>query len=239
MKITEITKKIHAYLGESEPWDNDGVMVELGHEITKIAVCLDATSKNISLASEAGADAIITHHPLIFKPISSISGSDTAKRVICCIQHGLSAAAFHTCLDMFDGGVNDVLCSRLDIKNISPFVPYGRIGDVPKQSFADFCAHAAKSLGCIPFQKVDSSRIVSRVAVVSGSGKDEVREAYLAGADTFLTGEASHAAMIEAEEYGINLVCCGHFETENIVVPTLADIIKTNFPDIEVITLGI
>ena len=238
MKITEIASIIHAYLGNSELWDNDGVMLESGHDVHKIAVCLDVTSANIALAKSAGADAIVTHHPLIFKPLSRLAGDSTSTRLIKCIENGHSVASFHTCLDIAEGGVNDTLCEKLGIENTTAFLPFGRIGDVREQSFADFCVFASEALKCIPFQTVDAGRSVRRVAVVSGGGKDEVRDAYDAGADTYLTGEASHSAMIDAAEYGINMLCCGHFETENPVVPVLAGIISKHFPDIEVITLG-
>lgn len=238
MKITEIASILHEKFGASEPWDNDGVMLELENEIKKIAVCLDVTSETANKAHALGADAIITHHPLIFKPLSRIADDSTSKRVIKCIQNRISVASFHTCLDIYNGGVNDTLCEKLHIENAVPFLPFGRIGDVSEQSFDEFVAFSSEALCCTPFQTVDAGRRVKRVAVVSGGGKDEVRDAFKAGADTYLTGEASHAAMIDAKEYGINLICCGHFETENVVVPVLSDIIKSEFPDIEVITIG-
>ena len=182
--------------------------------------------------------ARVPMHPLIFKPLSRLAGDSTSTRIIKCIENGLSVASFHTCLDIAEGGVNDTLCEKLGIENTTAFLPFGRIGDVREQNFADFCVFASEALKCIPFQTVDAGRSVRRVAVVSGGGKDEVRDAYNAGADTYLTGEASHSAMIDAAEYGINMLCCGHFETENPVVPVLAGIISKHFPDIEVITLG-
>ncbi len=239
MTVTEISAVLRGIFGESQPWDNDGVMVESGLPVTKIAVCLDATTKNISVARAQGANAIITHHPLIFKPISSFNGDATSRRVYQCIKNNISVASFHTCFDTYNGGVNDLLCERLEISEALPFVPYGRIGSVTPRSFEEFSKFAEERLSCVPFQTVNSNKTVSKVAVVGGCGKDEVTDAYLAGADTFLTGEASHAAMIEAEEYGMNLLCLGHFQTENIAVPALAEIIKSNFPHIEVITIGV
>ena len=154
----------------------------------------------------------------------------------CLKESGLTA--FFTRSSAANIPVNMTLCEKLGIENTTAFLPFGRIGDVREQSFADFCVFASEALKCIPFQTVDAGRSVRRVAVVSGGGKDEVRDAYDAGADTYLTGEASHSAMIDAAEYGINMLCCGHFETENPVVPVLAGIISKHFPDIEVITLG-
>ncbi len=239
MKITEISGIIHTYLGESQAWDNDGVMIELDNEINKIALCLDVTSKNVKKAKAQNADAIISHHPLIFKPVSSLCGDGTSKRIFECVKNNISVASFHTCLDVFDGGVNDVLCERLDIQNVRHFVPYGRIGTLKEEkSFEEFCKNAECALKSKPFQVVKSKGFVNTVAVVGGCGKDELYSAYLAGADTFLTGEASHSAMIEAEELGINLVCFGHFETENIILPRLKGIIEKLFPNIEVFIIG-
>ena len=223
----------------TESYDNAGLLLgSMSAPAERILVALDATPAVIDEAIAHQAQLIVTHHPLIFKPLSRLAGDSTSTRIIKCIENGLSVASFHTCLDIAEGGVNDTLCEKLGIENTTAFLPFGRIGDVREQSFADFCVFASEALKCIPFQTVDAGRSVRRVAVVSGGGKDEVRDAYDAGADTYLTGEASHSAMIDAAEYGINMLCCGHFETENPVVPVLAGIISKHFPDIEVITLG-
>ena len=240
MRVGEFDRIMRSELGRGEAWDNDGIMLDLGGDIKKAAVALDAASPVIAAAESAGAQLLVTHHPLIFHPMDRVSDDSQSLRLIRCVRAGISVASYHTCLDIYAGGVNDCLCGALGIEDTTPFLPYGRVGRLQRpMSFANFIEYCSKRLNCKPFQLVDSRRAVSRVAVVSGGGKDEVRDAYLSGADTFLTGEASHDAMIDCAEYGINLICCGHFETENVVVPKLAKLINSLINDIEVITLGV
>ena len=68
---------MRALLGESEPWDADGVQIDCGGDIKKALVALDCTSGALKRAKETGADLIVTHHPLIFRPLSSIKASDS------------------------------------------------------------------------------------------------------------------------------------------------------------------
>lgn len=219
----------------SEPWDNDGVDVipVKNMEVTRVLCALDCTSVAIETAKKLGCNVIVTHHPLVFKPLGEISYTDSVgKRVIECIKNDIAVISFHTRLDIVENGVNDVLASILGLENIESFIPYGRIGDVEKQSFSEFANHVAKVLtldvNAIPMVK--ASETVSRVAVVSGSGKDEINAVLDAGADTFVTGEVMHNHMIDCKELGLNLICGTHYATERIIVPFLADMVRKYVP---------
>jgi putative NIF3 family GTP cyclohydrolase 1 type 2 len=80
----------------------------------------------------------------------------------------------------------------------------------------------------------DAGKIVRRVAVLGGSGSDDVSAAIEAGADTFLSGEFKHSYLTEAPECGINLVAAGHFHTENPICKTLAAWIAEAYPTLTV-----
>lgn len=213
-----------------EEWDNDGIMVspDAGREVKKVIIALDATSSAIDCAKSVGADAIVTHHPLIFKGLSSLDCADSVgKRVIECVKSGIAVLSYHTRLDSVAGGVNDCLAEVLGIKNTSDFLPFGRFGELDyEMDFASFVIHCEKSLGEKAISMVNAGKRIKKVAVVSGGGKDFVRDAYLAGADAYVTGEASHSALIEAEEYGINMLCLTHHATERVVLPALGELVK-------------
>ena len=68
------------------------------------------------------------------------------------------------------------------------------------------------------------------MAVISGSGKDEIKEVLASGADTFVTGEVMHNHMIDCKELGLNLICGTHYATERIILPVLADIVSKYVP---------
>lgn len=235
MNVTEFDKNMRAIFGESESWDHDGIQIDCGNDLKKAIVSLDCTGGAVVKAARSGADIIVTHHPLIFRPLSHVSkGDSVGGRVMAACRAGISVAAYHTCLDIAPGGVNDCLCRALGISDTYAFLPFGRLGNTEKTlSFAEFVQKSENALGVKAQNAVDCGRPVRRVAVVSGSGKDEVRDAYEAGADTYVTGEASHAAMIDCREYGVNLVCLTHFATENVVLPFLAEKVKQFVPEVE------
>jgi dinuclear metal center YbgI/SA1388 family protein len=215
----------------SEPWDNDGldVVPDKNAEITGVLCALDCTSVAVNRATELGCNVIITHHPLVFKPLGSVICDDSVgKRVIECIKRGIAVVSFHTRLDIIEGGVNDILAETVGLKNISDFIPYGRIGDVDEVGFEEFARHVAAVLGLNinELGLVKSKNTVKRVALVSGCGKDEIGDAINAGADTFITGEVMHNHMLDCKEMGINLICATHYATERIVLPLLANKVK-------------
>ena len=208
----------------SEPWDNDGRMV-IPHretEVTGVLCALDCTSGAIARAKELGCNVILTHHPLIFKPLASLADTDSVgKRVIACVESGIAVLSYHTRLDSLEGGVNDCLAEALGLRNITSFLPYGRIGEVEEQPFETFVSHVGTALETKELSLVKATPAVKKVALVSGSGKDEIREALETGADTFVTGEANHSSMLDCMELGLNLICGTHYATERVVLPFL------------------
>ena len=219
----------------SESWDNDGRMVipDPEAEVTKVLCALDCMSVAIDLAIKNGCNVIVTHHPLIFKPLGAVVPDDSVgRRVIECIKRGIAILSYHTRLDSMQGGVNDTLANLLGIKNSGAFLPFGRIGDVDEQRFYDFAKKTAEtlSLDICSLGLVKATETVKRVAVISGCGKDEIKEVIAAGADTFVTGEVMHNHMIDCKELGLNLICGTHYATERIIVPVLADIIRKHVP---------
>lgn len=218
-----------------EEWDNDGKMIITNpdSEVTRVLCALDCTSEAIDAARAWACNVIVTHHPLVFKPLGSVSYEDSVgKRVIKCIKNGISVLSYHTRLDVMEGGVNDKLAAILGMENVESFIPYGRIGDVEDPDFAghaltfhDFLGLVAKRLSIDPSEiaYVRSKDSVKRVAVVSGCGKDEIRAAVNAGADTFVTGEVMHSHLIDCKELGLNLICATHYGTERIILPFIAE----------------
>ncbi len=227
---TELDKLIPREL--SEPWDNDGAMVipNKATEITGVLCALDCTSVAIEKAKALNCNVILAHHPLIFSGIKAVTPDDcVGKRVIECIKNGIAVLSYHTRLDSMEGGVNDILASRLGIESAEAFVPFGRIGDISEQSFADFAKSVALALN-IPnseLKLVNATGKVKRVAIISGCGKDEINTVITAGADTFVTGEVMHNHMLECKERGLNLICGTHYATERFIAGKLAQMAGT------------
>ena len=223
-------------------WDNVGLLCGSGTaNVTKVLVALDPFEYVCKEAAEWGAELIVTHHPIIFKPLTGITDETSIGRGIMTLcRHGISAINAHTNLDCAAGGVNDVLAETLELSNIVP-IPYGdgatsllRCGNVKKQTMTDFLAHVKDALGCGGLRYVDSGKPVCKVAVGGGSCADEMQDALAAGCDTFVTADVKYNQFWDAHDLGLNLIDAGHFCTENPVMAVLANKISAQFPEIQV-----
>ena len=206
-----------------EPWDNDGLMCASDDtvEVRRALVSLDVTEDIVDYAISNDIDLIVSHHPLIFKPIGSICEDDhVARKLIKLIKNDVAVISFHTRADKVEGGVNDLLCDILKIRNAIPFGEgeLGRIGDLDEElNMEDFSYLLKGLLDCDGVKVADACIPVGRVAVVGGDGKSYIPAALAAGADTFVSGRIGYNTMIEAAEMGINLLEAGHFFTEDPV----------------------
>ncbi len=233
--ISDYIDKISPYSTKCD-WDNCGILVgDDEKEVNKIAFALDLTVETLTSAANFGADLIITHHPIIFKPLNSfIKGSLAYELAIL----GMSAISAHTCFDCADGGVNDVLCEILGITDAVGVpsddckVPMARIGKVSSVSADEFAHSVAEKLGALCRVSL-SDKTIGRVAVCGGSGMDFFDQAVLMGADAFVTGDASHHHFLEASHRGITLIAAGHFETEAPAMIRLMDMVSNEFKELE------
>jgi dinuclear metal center YbgI/SA1388 family protein len=215
---TELSKRIPCEL--SEEWDNDGLMcsVDLTQTVKRAICTLDITEEVCDYAVEMGVDLIVSHHPLIFKPLSSLTEENNiARKLMKLTSSGISVFSFHTRADKMPGGVNDILAELVGIRDAVPFGEggLGRCGNIPEpMSLEDFAYKVKMQLGTDCLKYADAYNTVSRVCVVGGDGKDYVKDAVKMGADTYVSGRISYNMMEEAAELGINLIEAGHYFTE-------------------------
>ena len=230
-----------------EHWDNVGLLCgSKTAPVTKILVALDPFEHVCREAAEWGAQLIVTHHPIIFQPMKSVTDSTSIGRSIMHLcRHSISAINAHTNLDCTPGGVNDVLAQALGLDHIqviSPAgtneegIPYGllRCGEVDSQPLDTFLDTVKKTLQCRGIRFVDGGKPVRKVAVGGGSCAGAMLDALDAGCDTFVTADIKYNQFWDARELGLNLIDAGHFYTENPVVAVLAKQLQAAFPHIEV-----
>ncbi len=106
----------------AEDWDNVGLQVgDPQAIINKIVVCLDAEELAVETAKETGAQLIIAHHPLIFRPLKRITPTDTTGKVLfSAIKNNIAIASAHTNLDRAADGLNDWLATTLQLSKSAP-----------------------------------------------------------------------------------------------------------------------
>ena len=242
MTVRQLYTVLSARMPESdrEEWDNDGVMCapDLDREVRHAVVALDVTEEIADYALEVGADLIVSHHPLIFHPVRSLTEDDpTARKLMKLSAGGVAVFSFHTRADKAAGGVNDLLADALDLADVEPFGEggLGRIGNFEEDmSLEEFAFTVKEQLGSPRVILSDGYKRVRRVAVVGGDGKSYIAAAAAAGADTFLSGRIGYNVMEEAAERDINLVEAGHFYTENRVTEFFSALLSAAVPDMEV-----
>ncbi len=223
-----------------EPWDNDGLMCSPDGtmQVGRALVTLDVTEEIVDYAIESGFDLIISHHPLIFSPMKSVTDEDhVARKVIKLISSGVSVFSFHTRADKVYGGVNDRLAELVGLKNAVPFGEgdLGRIGKLDDTyNLEDFAYKVKMAINSDVIKYADAFNTVSRVALVGGDGKSYVKAAIEEGADTYISGRIGYNVMEEAAEMGINLIEAGHYFTEQPVTEFFRELLLELDPDLYV-----
>ena len=232
-------KKLYEKLCERIPeelsceWDNDGIMcsADFSAEVNNVLITLDVTEEIVDYAISRNFDLIISHHPLIFKPINRLTEeSHISRKLIKLISNNVAVFSFHTRADKVAGGVNDLLADYIGLVDVVPFGSdgLGRIGTLPdERELENFAEDVKMQLGADGVRYADAYNSVKRVAVVGGDGKDYVKEAIAAGADTYLSGRLSYNVMEEAADMGINLVEAGHYFTEFPVTSFFSSLVSS------------
>jgi len=122
MKLSKIIECLEKWAPPSlqEEYDNSGLLIgNSENEIKGILVTLDCTESVINEAIKKKCNLIISHHPLIFKPIKKINGSNYVERsIIKAIRNSISIYSIHTNLDNIISGVNNKIADKIGLKNI-------------------------------------------------------------------------------------------------------------------------
>jgi dinuclear metal center YbgI/SA1388 family protein len=224
----------------AEEWDNSGLQVGRKEApAQRIALALDPSLPAIEAARQAGAHVLLTHHPLIFKPLKSLDLDEPAAAAVgLALQSGLTVISAHTNLDVALGGVGWTLAGRLGLSEVEPLEPMAATGPGPGAAFGfGIVGHLEKDLTfaeLIEFvkQKLELKGVrtaarprntVRKIALMPGSGGGFVGQAKRKGAEVLLTGDVSHHQARDAEFLGLGLIDAGHFATERPVLKTLAE----------------
>lgn len=231
-------KDFYGYLNSIAPfetqedWDNSGMLVgDMNAEVKKAAVVLDITHEEIKKAKAIGADLIISHHPVIFNPIKSVTKGSVPYELV---ASSINALCCHTPLDIADGGTNDSLAKLLGINVTRADDPILRLGTVEPTTAQELAGKIANTLNT-KVRYADAGKTIKKIAICTGAGCSLIEAA--GEIDAFITGDASHHNFLDCVQAGITLIAAGHYETEIIVVSVLVKKLQAQFPDIEIIDI--
>lgn len=242
-------------------WDNVGLLAGRDNkEVTRIYIALDATDEVIEEAVNAGADMLVTHHPLIFGGIKRINNQDfLGRRLLKLIGNDISYYAMHTNYDvcgMAELSAEKMGLAHTEVLEVTCEEPcgqpqqtasgeacagrvykgLGKIADVDGGMTLRECCSRVKKAFSLSEVKVfgDLERKVKRTAICPGSGKSVIPEALRRQADVLITGDIGHHEGIDSEAQGLSIIDAGHYGIEHIFVEDMGQYLRGNLSGVEV-----
>jgi dinuclear metal center YbgI/SA1388 family protein len=237
MRRDDLTRYLDDYLhiGDIADYGPQGLQVEGSDEITRIAFTVDAGLPCIEAAIKVGAQMQIVHHGLFWGAQEPIRGP-FGKRIRRLIQADLNLYAAHLALDAHPEVGNNVEMARLLELAVDSWFCNAKGTDIGVLCPAPEGLELGKLVETVRARLGTEPRVLAhgpkeprRIAIVSGSAISHAAEAAALGADTFLTGETSHASFYAAYEYGMNVIFAGHYATETVGLKALGRHINGRF----------
>lgn len=230
MNRTDLVAYLDDYLhiDDIADYGPQGIQVETANtDINRIALAVDVSPAVIETAVSWQADMLLVHHGILWRQVERIAGP-LGMRVQQLMAHGLNLYAAHLPLDAHpEVGNNAVLGKLFGIGEsewwCSPTnVLIGVVGDLSTPlKLDDLVSQVNSQLHTKARLLAHGPDQVKRLAILSGFGADKVAEVKKLGADTYLTGETSHANFWAASDFGINVIFAGHYATETVGVQAL------------------
>lgn len=256
MTLYDIVSAIEvcAPLSLQESWDISGwqaTPVDTSSECSGVMLCLDVTPEVVAQAAAAGCNLIISHHPLLFRAVRTLTGATPAERsIIAAIAHGIDIYSSHTALDAAPiAGVSRHLGSALGLTDMRPLSPsaidpeagIGIVGRVDGSPISrDELIARVKQVYNAPYVRVtrgpeadSSAPSISTIAICSGSGGDLIGDAIRAGAQAYITSDVRYHDFLD-HGHDILIVDTGHFESEICTKSIFSNIISQKFPNFAV-----
>lgn len=222
-----------------QSYDNSGICAgSRDIEVTRILTALDITHDVVDEAEDKDCQLVISHHPVIFRPIRVASMDNPAVRLAALEKAAICA---HTSFDSAEGGMNDLLAEKLGLKTVEVLdydegKPMGYVCETDRSYTAEELARLCKErLGCTVVRFTPTAEEITRVGICSGSGGGLLNAARAKGCPALITADCKHSDLVAARNDRFCLIDAGHYHTENIFHEYLAEKLTERFPSLEVI----
>lgn len=225
-------------------WDNVGLLVgRKEKEVKRIYVALDLTEEILVKAIEEKADMIVTHHPMIFSPLRTITDENfIGRRVVKLLQHDIAYFAMHTNYDVMrmadlSADILNLKCQEvLERTSTQEDLGIGKIGICEKEMTLIQCAKLVKEKFHLDAVQVfgKEDKCIQKIAVCAGSGKSVISVAIDKGADVLVTGDIGHHEGIDAVERDLAIIDAGHYGLEHIFIKDVSETLIRIFPELSV-----
>jgi len=229
-EVVEALERLYP-VDTASSWDRVGLVTgDLDQPVSLVHFAVDPTLAVIDEARAAGADLLLTHHPLLLRGVHSVATTSAkGAAVTSLVVNDIALYVAHTNADVASPGVCDALASACGLVDLEPLevdelsgTGHGRVGSLAHPlTLRDF----AQSLSVVLPMAVGGIRVagpadalVTRVAVVGGAGDHMFDAVRASGADVYVTADLRHHPALEAREEARGgtpyLVDAGHWATE-------------------------
>lgn len=223
----------------AEEWDNVGLLVGSGSTpVERILIALDGTLEVIEEAKDFGAQLIVAHHPIMFRPLKNLRSDNPAAKIpLTLFNYQIGYYAAHTNLDQSRLSSSITLGEILGLKELKLLEEqsynsteelrgYGVIGYLERPEpleavWQNFLERLLQSNSYAHPYNLTGVRLagslkkdIRKVAIVNGSGGRFVPKALFKGADLLITGDVDHHGVLDALEGGMAVGDLGHFLSE-------------------------
>ena len=220
-------------------WDNCGLLAgNKNNTVKKVLISLDITKEVVLEAIKKDCDMIVSHHPLVFKPVKNLNVDTCEGEILSLLyKNDMSLYCAHTSLDICKNGVNDSLCERLMLKDVvipeeinvlGENVSCSRKGALSK-SFTknELISYIKEKTGAPYLNYYLEDKQYNLIGLCSGAGEEY--GFIFSDVDVFLTGEIKYHTALELKRQNISFISAGHYYTEVQVVDTVALSLQKNF----------
>lgn len=241
--VPEITTYLDDLLGTAKvpdyPGAINGLQLANSGAVTKVAACVDFSSRAVARAVEEKANLLLVHHGMFWGGTKPITGM-TYHRLRMLLDNDVAVYASHLPLDKHDRFGNNVLLSReLGLSPSGEFARYKDIAigvrgesdlattDILEKARRFARAHGGDAIST----SADEGRRTRKWAICTGAGAsaETLQEAAMSGIDTLIVGEGPHSTAVEANDLDIAIIYAGHYATETLGVFALAEHVAQRF----------
>lgn len=239
ISLKDALNQINTVLPEAmiDDGDNSGLLVgDLDQAVNHIRVALEATVEVIDKAIEDEVDLLIVHHPVIFRPVLSVTTSDVeGDKLIKLIKNNVALIAAHSNLDRMASGLNQSFGEAIGLSGIRPSTSddsgYVLVGvydtSIPLATMVEKLSLELK-LSHVRYVG-DNQRMIRRVAFCTGSGMSLLTPSIMSEADVYITGDLKYHDAMWVHENGFAVVDVTHFGSEKMAAEVLYKLLRKSF----------
>ncbi|KAL7271141.1 NGG1 interacting factor 3 [Rhizina undulata] len=269
--VEKSVQRLYPIALADKSWDNTGLLLEAPYSADMkaprkpiVLLTIDLTRSVVDEAIKLRSPVIVTYHPIIFRPLKSLTCNDTQQEsLLRLVQAGISVYSPHTAVDAAIGGVNDWLAdgisggkenenSREVIEasvGVTGFEDCGmgrvlilkepmRLGDLVDRVKSHL--NMQHVMVAAAERHHNGSSMIQRIALCAGSGGGMLRKT---NADLYFTGELSHHEALAANEKGTSTITCFHSNTERgfltaVMKPKLHQVLEEEWGKVDACERG-